>query len=159
MRSKGVVVLLAAVSACREPLSRVALRHDVLGCFAVAYADSAWASRWSAPRYLVLDSVPKERAARRLRFEHRDDPVGGDAPHRWGWWSADSLSETIRLTVTDGFVGVELVVTGTADSLVGRGTAQADVGRANRARGPVIAHRISCTALPSLEPAQQALAT
>ena len=149
MRSVGSLALGLALAAggCRDQLPREGLRTGLLGCYALAYSDSAQAAAWGAPRYVVLDSAHAgPRPGRHLRFA-----ASAHVPRRGGWWVADSLSETVRLTTTDGFVAVQLALTGGPDSLHGPATVSTDVGRGQQAFGRVLARRLSCMKLPTVD--------
>ena len=157
MRSVGSVALglALAASGCRDPLPREGLRTELLGCYALAYSDSAQAAGWGAPRYIVLDSAHAGPwPGRHLRFE-----ASAEVPRLGGWWLADSLSETVRLTATDGFVAVHLTLTGGPDSLHGRATVSTDVGRGQQVVGRVLGRRLSCMKLPTVDTTIAAPAT
>ncbi len=157
MRSIGSVALgfALAASGCRDALPREALRTDLLGCYALAYSDSAQAAHWGAPGYVVLDSAHAgPRPGRHLWFT-----APGALPRRSGWWLADSLSETVRLTATDGFVAVQWTLTGGPDLFRGRATVSTDVGRAQHGVGRAVARRLSCTRMPTADTTIAAPAT
>lgn len=161
----GLTTLVLALSACQianegEPeLYRSALRADLVGCYALwtGRGERVGSSFWNASPVIYLDSTPHQWTERdtvpgTLRMLVRldtggrpiDPPEHRDNPFR-GWW-ADSLTDSIRLSFSDGFSGAQLVLSGPSDgpdTLRGRIVELWDFQLPTK-EGPAYATRVQC---------------
>ena len=138
---------------------RNTLRADIVGCYALftgtgKRVDSAF---YRASPLVHLDSTMspvfrahREFSARRLliRLDAEGHPldVVDPSPHLGPMWWADSLSDSLRLTFTDGFSGTFLALTvprARLDTLRGRIEEHWDF-RPPTKRGPAYAIRVPC---------------
>lgn len=139
---------------------RDAVRSELLGCYAIYTAggkllDSTFYNSSPLVRLdsaIILstdrDSSPGVyRAALRLNksaspLYHSRRAADFDA----AWW-ADSLSDSVRISFSDGFSGAQVILgapRGRADTLLGRIEEHWDAGPAVNQRGAVRALRVSC---------------
>jgi hypothetical protein len=126
--TRNTVIQLLAISAqlsstcsaqqsASSPRLRNALRHDLLGCYAL-FTDRGHpidTSFYNASPMVLLDSTPADRdsAAGIMRIMFRLDSTGRSiAPRRAGQlgpsWGVDSTTDTLRLSFADGFSGAGL---------------------------------------------------
>ena len=165
MRSHLSVVALAIltfpISACprtpatRPPSSiRHELRAELLGCYALytpagKLLDSSF---YNASPLVRLDSVSTGKGPMGFRSLVRLDsagtPIDPDPRSPFGrdWW-ADSLSDSVRLSFSDGFSGAVVILAappGQRDTLWGRIEEHWDMGPTVNQRGRVQALRLAC---------------
>ncbi len=144
----------------RSGTPRDALRDELLGCFALytprgKLLDSTFYN--SSPR-VRLDSLAVGITARDtmpgvVRRMWRLDAAGqrldrDDPQSLFGrvWW-ADSLTDSVRLSFSDGFSGAEVILAApnpAADTLNGRIEEHWDMGPTTNQRGRVRAVRVRC---------------
>jgi hypothetical protein len=125
--------LLAAFAlfmvACRqhepapESRARVGIRADVIGCYALLHSRDSTTLRRAAG--FRLDSIPVVPPYREL---HPAWSLRDSVAERMSFWSADSLSDTVRVSIGDGFTGVVISGVRTASGLRGRATGFSDRG-------------------------------
>ncbi|HSQ03518.1 MAG TPA: hypothetical protein VLN59_05765, partial [Burkholderiales bacterium] len=109
--------MLVAQSTPHEVIARAGLRTEALGCW-VLYDSAgrrAQGSLYWAPAIAQLKSTrdssrwkfsPMSRDALRIDSLGRDLSAIDDPRKRgWGFWSADSLSDSIRIGFSSGFSG------------------------------------------------------
>ena len=164
MNPKTLILLLAfgarQGSACAAQRSesahlRNALRHDLVGCYAL-FTDRSHridASFYNASPLVFLDSTPADRdsAAGIMRLMLRLDSAGrsmslGRLRPLGPSWGVDSTTDTLRLSFSDGFsgAGLSLMATpGSGDTLRGRIEEDWDF-RPPTDRGRGFAVRIPC---------------
>jgi hypothetical protein len=112
--------------------ARVGVRADVIGCYALRRSrDSTSLLRAAAFR---LDSIPVVPPYRKL---HPAWSLRDSVRERMTFWSADSLTDTIRVSVGDGFTGVVISGVRTDSGLQGRATGFSDRGPTEYDLGPV----------------------
>jgi hypothetical protein len=117
----------------RVTLSRNAVRRDLIGCYALYFERGRVdGSLFNASSSVRLDSMPWEYMKRDVRSPWRSmigfSLAGRLAPLRAGGlfpssWTADSLTDSVRLSFVDGFSGAVFVLNapaGRTDSLYGR---------------------------------------
>lgn len=160
-----IVALLIVCSAPREatsqpPLSRAGLRNEAVGCWVLldSTLQSAASTLYWAPAITYLSPRPDSsrwanqgrpfRAASRLDESGRDLNALDD-PRRRGLnaWSADSLSDSIRVIFTSGFSGTWFTFSipsgTTADTLRGFAVERWDY-KPDTQRGAAFAVRRRC---------------
>jgi hypothetical protein len=155
-------VRAGGVAAAQAPvLTRNALRADALGCFVLldSRRQSVAGLLRRAPARVRLDSARDRpstfpNATTTLwRIEYRDSTnrVVGVTPATGlaSSWSADSLTDSIRIRFSDGFTGSGFVFAlpsaTRSDALFGRAYTFVDAGPPYRTdRGPAFAVRYSC---------------
>src|SRR6266550_3729151 len=157
MSAKIATLLLLVSSACThgETLQqpRDALRTELIGCYELYTAagkllDSTFYN--SSPR-VRLDSTALGITARDtvpgvfrrlVRLDPNGRPVDLDDPGFRAWW-ADSLTDSVRLSFSDGFSGAQVIlaVAGRGDTLLGRIEEHWDFAPPN-SRGRVRAVRV-----------------
>ena|SRR5437764_10000991 len=144
-----------------EQPPRDALRSDLLGCYRLYTASgnplSPDSFRNAAP-FVRLDSVSlgvsgrdSVRGVFRLlvRLDRNGRPMDPDYPSRYhtpSWW-ADSLSDSIRLSFSDGFTGTTVILMAPSpalDTLSGRVEEWGDVGPTIIDRGGARSVRVPC---------------
>jgi hypothetical protein len=152
----GATILTIAILQQPSAIPRNALRTEALGCYELldsAGRNASLSMEGVAPLIRLdsaLDPMQPNSATRRLDtfgfgVPSRFDPVYRDLHPRW---TADSLSDTLRLTFTNGFVGavfsVNLPANMRPDTLSGRAWSFQDIVGADRNRGPAWAIRRPC---------------
>lgn len=153
---------VGVASAQAPVLTRRALRREALGCFTLfdAHRQSTWGRLRNAPAIARLVSAPNALdthlyppGATYRRVESRDMGnyvIVESSPNRLApVWSADSLSDSIRILFSDGYTGSGLIFAlpsgDRADSLVGRAYTFVDAGPPYRTdRGRAFAVRRPC---------------
>ena len=162
--SIGSTLVMLAVTAChRAPaegrawVPRSALRRELVGCLALrdARGRAADSGYYGASPRVWLDTVPigsidplagAAWLLRRLDAEGR--PLDQAVPHPLfsPRWTADSLTDSVRLSFHDGFSGAVFILAAPAgaDTLRGRAVEYWDVGPSKTNRGRVWALRIRC---------------
>jgi hypothetical protein len=163
--SVGLAAAIAqwnASSSQQFPLARETLRPAAVGCWALfgSKGERAQGSLYWAPATTRLDSAPERpsdyEALRRFRHLERFDVAGrsmdttgaGRRRTRSGW-SADSLTDSIRLRFHTGFSGTEFVLAlpdhaQHPDTLFGRAFETWDMGPSLTDRGAAHAVRQAC---------------
>ena len=145
-RSFAVIAQLAlAAPACSQYGDRLAriparhsLRREVLGCYALANEHGGVLSPAAGtPPTIRLDST-----ARGGGWRLQPDSTTGAADFT-GWW-ADSLSDTLRLTFSDGFSGSRLALKADGTRLEGYAVGFTDVGPKDSPKERVIGKRVDC---------------
>ena len=160
-----IVALVLLLNALNVPLAaqyvaRKGLRGDLVGCYqlftgtgkpvdSTSFYNSSPLVRFDSTLQLVLPAY-REFGARRLLFRldthgHRLDVI--HPRRRLGpmWW-ADSLSDSVRVSFSNGFSGAFLTlaaVRGRVDTLRGRIEEDWDY-RSPTSRGPAYAVRVQC---------------
>jgi hypothetical protein len=162
--SLQLVTLLVGAVCCCAPREnpdgrqgpRDQLRSELLGCYALYTASGKLldSTFYRSSPFVRLDSNAMGASARdtfpgifrrliRLDVSRRpSDPI--DAP--FSWW-ADSLSDSVRLSFSDGLSGAQVILaapTPVTDTLFGRIEEHWDVGPTVNQRGPVRAVRLRC---------------
>ena len=157
-----VVTLILPIAACPSstahgPLAppRHALRAELLGCYAL-YTEAGKlldSSFHNASPLVRLDSNSTGKVPTALRSLARLDTAGtpldsldAHSPFGRDWWT-DSLSDSVRLSFSDGFSGALVILAappGRADTLWGRIEEHWDMGPSVNQRGRVRALRVSC---------------
>ena len=159
----AILCMASRVASAQAPvLTRRALRREALGCFTLfdAHRQSTWGRLRNAPAIARLDSAANAlhtnlypRGATYRRVESRDMGnyvIAESSPNRLApVWSADSLSDSIRIVFSDGYTGSGFIFalpTGSrGDSLVGRAYTFVDAGPPYRTdRGRAFAVRRPC---------------
>ena len=160
--ASGLGVVCCADAAAQRPAARTGLRTEVLGCYALysglkrvgvaqlynaspsVRLDSLRASRQAG------DTVPAVRAM--VPLNASGEPVAPARPRPYSpSWTADSLSDTVRLSFVDGFSGAVFVLDaprGRPDTLRGRLYELWDVGPSETTHGPARAVRQPCVRRP-----------
>jgi hypothetical protein len=147
-------------------IPRRALRDDVLGCYALFGEDGRRVDTtyYNASPVVALDSMPwrmsdSVRMDDSLRGMWRRlfafDTLGDVSRTTRGMnppdWSADSLSDTIRVSFVNGFSGAVFVLAappGHVDTLRGRALEFWDYGPSETRRGSAYAIRVRCPSTP-----------
>lgn len=160
-----VLVALGAMACGQSPGTeiadnRVVLPRDLVGCYALFdhHGRPPSDSLPFAPPKVRLDSARHERSLREGSAETRwalarlDE--GGRAITEQGrqpvlYWFADPASDSVRVRLSTGFYGSELVIDPRTrgDTLRGRATEHTDLGppqHADADAGPVTMIRIPC---------------
>lgn len=169
IRALGLAIVLGLAS-CRqtshtkdadknpEPLARVGLRGEVLGCYALLDRNgrSARGQFYHAPAIVRLDSAnvaaSPTHSSRQLVPDNGINGAPHDAPNTRAFgpsWASDSLSDSLRLDFGNGFSGAVFVLAappGILDTLRGRVEERWDVGPSADHRGSAVAVRVPCTA-------------
>ena len=139
-----------------EPtLQRHALRRDVLGCYALFGADGQRVDTtyYNASPIVRLDSISVRGSGDSVMWGNVEalDTLGRPSRTTRGMsgpsWSADSLSDTIRVSFVNGFSGAEFVLNapvGGGNTLRGRAAEHWDFGPRTTRRGAAHAQRIDC---------------
>ena len=158
----SLILQLASCSTAppRPGLFRSALRHDLLGCYAL-YSSKGRpldSSFYRASPRVRLDSVPAwptYRDSRRvvprlmLRLDATERRIdSANSPHSLGpSWVVDSMTDTLRLSFSDGFSGAALSLSASAagDTLRGHIKEAWDFGPPfETSRGKGWAVRVPC---------------
>jgi hypothetical protein len=159
MPAKIATLLLLVSAACTrgEALQqpRDALKTELIGCYALytpagKLLDSTF---YNSSPLVRLDSTPLGITARDtvpgvfrrlVRLDSNGRPIDPDAPRFRAWW-ADSLTDSVRLSFSDGFSGAQVILaaSGRGDTLVGRIEEHWDFAPPN-SRGRVRAIRVHC---------------
>jgi hypothetical protein len=139
------------------PLPRRTLRLEVLGCYALFGADGRRVDTtyYNASPLVRLDSGSASGTVDSVAGMLRDlvalDTLGRPSRTTRGLlgptWTADSLSDTIRVSFVNGFSGAEFVLAAPprgGDTLRGRAVEHWDFGPATTRRGAAHAVRIAC---------------
>ncbi len=138
-----------------------ALRRDLVGCYAVMTAPGHLLNRehfYNASPMVYLDSTPRPHVladgrdlgtARKtlVPLDSVGNPIREDRANFLGpSWSADSLSDVVYLSFSNGFGGAELILQAPpdADTLRGRIVENSDFGPSTMARGRGMAVRRAC---------------
>ena len=163
---RTLAALAATIAACttsRPPASaqlpRSGLRAELLGCYALYKPDGKRldSSFYNSSPLVRLDSIAarmtSETSPAAFRSLVRLDSVGNpvdqlDPTSFLGrmWW-ADSLTDSVRLSFSDGFSGALAILAaphGRADTLSGRIEEDWDMGPSVNQRGAVRALRVKC---------------
>lgn len=146
---------------------RLGLRAELVGCYVLVEDRGRAASRLHprAPNFVRLDSTlrtyewPAEapdslRAAALISRELTTYRFRGDPPQPLDLssWSADSLSDTVSVGLSDGFWGIVLLLVGSdADTLTGTAWSFTDTELHLTSLGPIVARRVSCDLLVGRE--------
>jgi len=140
----------------QEASLRRALRGDLLGCYALFGADGRRidTTYYNASPIVRLDSAALAGTIDSLAGMWRQlaalDTLGmARRTTRGMWapsWSADSLSDTIRVSFVNGFSGAEFVLAAPpgVDTLRGRAAEHWDFGPGTKRRGAAHAIRVPC---------------
>ena len=151
MRTAYVLALCAACAACKEQsamvqravVSRRALRAEAVGCYVVNTDHFlGMADRIRGGVVLALETTHVSKAMPHLRLVSLSDSSAIAAlPLRL--WSADSLADSIRITLGDGIANVGLVqaITGSRE---GYAVAIGDVEPRTRILGPTKLVSVNC---------------
>lgn len=140
-----------------EPPQRRALRAEVLGCYALfgenGRIDTTY---YNASPLVRLDSGAPRQANDSSPWHPRSltalDSLGAPSRTTRGmWapdWSADSLTDTVRISFSNGFSGAVFVLSAPpgSDTLRGRAYESWDVGPSITRRGAAHAVRVRCSA-------------
>jgi len=152
-------VLLLVISACGRgeslPQPRDALRAELIGCYALytpagKLLDSTF---YNSSPLVRLDSTSLGISGRDtvpgvfrrlVRLDPAGHPLDQHDPGFRSWW-ADSLSDSVRLSFSDGFSGAQVIIDagGRSDTLLGRIEEHWDFAPPNH-RGRVRAVRVRC---------------
>ena len=144
----------------RRSVPRDGLRAEVLGCYALftpagKLLDSSF---YNSSPLVRLDSASTGITARDtvpgvfrslLRLDATGRPLDPVDPQSWfgrDWW-ADSLTDSIRLSFSDGFSGALVILAApptVADTMWGRIEEHWDMGPTVNDRGRVLAVRLRC---------------
>ena len=161
-----LVAIAFTITACtttRPPTSvqqpRSGLRTELLGCYALYKPDGKLldSSFFNSSPLVQLDSAAAgmthetSPAAFRslIRLDSAGNPVDQLDPTSFLgriWW-ADSLTDSVRLSFSDGFSGAVAILAaphGKADTLSGRIEEEWDMGPSVNQRGAVRALRVKC---------------
>jgi len=161
LRMAVLLTVTAVPGLAQERLEapRDALRPDVLGCYAL-YSSSGKlldSSFYNSSPLIELDSSVVGITARDSRPGIIRSMIRRDANGRvltrsreWGrsWW-ADSLSDSIRISFSNGFSGAFVILNvprGMPDTVWGRIEEHWDLGPTVNDRGGIRAVRIRCRA-------------
>ena len=153
MRLRLLATLLLASTGlnCRReaapdatPPVRESLRSELVGCYRLDAPDRAapGLSWLRTPQAFALDSAVAGRGPqfRALRLAPTDSTIAPDA-----FWTADSLTDTVRVHLTTGLSGLTLVFSASSkDTLQGALFTWADAGPSDWREGDAIAIRASC---------------
>ena len=145
-RVRALLSMLSAFAlACAGPESagEVLTRHSVPsvvpGCYALATGhDTAALGR---ARLFRLDADPVSATHRDL---HPATSLVDSTRERVSLWSADSLSDTVRVSIGDGFTGVTAIVVASPTGLRGRAIGYGDAGPSESVLGEVEYARRPC---------------
>jgi len=170
MRSQPPFVALAtlalAMSACASNMAHVplglprhGLRAELVGCYALYKPDGRLldSSYYNSSPLVRLDSTSTGFATDTgrsvFRYLARLDSTGNPVEHAGPrtffnriWW-ADSLSDSVRLSFSDGFSGAVAILAAPpnrTDTLLGRIEEHWDMGPTINQRGAVRAVRFTC---------------
>ena len=159
-----VLIAPLLIAACSPPARAVAhvqkrhgLRRELLGCYAIVGKAGASVGKlvFHPPTVAQLESTSVGEDEWRLTPDGAP-PQG--VPNMTAW-SADSSTDTVRLSFSDGLTGTDFILAARGDTWPGRAVAFGDAGPAEWAEGPVTAHRISCAASGGEQAAPGAPAT
>ena len=162
----AAAALAAAASSCRPdadvasggraprgPQARRGLAAAAAGCYAlrVGPGTPAPGAPPTFPGRVRLDSAPLAEADARLRrLALLDSAAAAGRPEPPGHWTADSLSDTVRLWIGDTYAGTAValapVAAGSWDSLAGGAAALGDAGAHVAPVGAATAVRLPCGA-------------
>jgi len=156
------VLVACGGEAAREP-SRAGrsepatVRERMAGCYDLLDRNGKLAARslWGAASRIRLEMTderrPRERNGIVWRWQLSRLAIGREpgGPAEAGW-AADPRSDSVRVMLSDGFSGTELVLPSHGDTLVGRATGHWDF-TSDSDEGRVTAVRIAC-APDSLHP-------
>ncbi len=146
------------VRAYPPPVARQALRADILGCFALfdARGHAVKGNFYGAADTVRLDSAHARGLSSRIDPQRvmLIDPraVAGTSARPSSTevgpaWSADSLTDTIRLSFSNGYSGAEFYLNaprGAGDTLFGRAMEHWGAGPRDVDRGRALAVRVGC---------------
>ena len=161
LRITALLISFSPIWCAAQPLSaRATLRPEAIGCWALydAAGRRAAGSLYWAPAITRLasqkDSSNWSQAFPRTRDASRYDSTGRDLnprddPRRRGWayWSADSLTDSIRVGFSSGFSGTWFILalpkSQNSDTIYGRAFEQWDY-KPVTPRGAASAIRVPC---------------
>ncbi len=154
------LVCVACTAGETQEKPRDGLRAELVGCYALytpggKLLDSTF---YNASPLVRLDSSPLGITARdtvpgifrrMVRLDRSGHPVDrmDSTSFSFRSWYADSLSDSIRASFSDGFSGAEVILAapGRVDTLWGRIVENWDMGPTTNDRGRVYAVRVRCS--------------
>ena len=145
-----VAATLSLLSGCRptpdghEPLRRFGVPSGSGGCYELARAEDKAKVYLTRARSFQLDTA-------RVSAQHPDLHRVITAPAeslatRMSLWSADSLSDTLRISIGDGLTGITLATVQEGTVLTGEVSAWGDAGPWSNNLGRVRFTKIACAA-------------
>jgi hypothetical protein len=149
------VVCISTANTQRPPLLRNGLRAELVGCYALSTTGGGGAERqlYNVSALIRLDSQPVEYLTPGVvRTVVPLAPANLPTAHPRPFtprWTADSLTDTVRLSFVDGFSGGVFVLAarpGRPDTLAGRRFERWDFGPMETGHGPARAIRQPCPA-------------
>ena len=143
-----IAITVQLFSDCRpkrdndEPPQRLGVPTGSGGCYEVASSEERAKSNLVRARSFRLDTA-------RVSLQHPElrrviTPPGESSATSLSLWSADSLSDTLRISIGDGFTGVTLATVLKGATLAGEVTAWGDGGPWNENLGRVRLTKIPC---------------
>ena len=153
------IVCMACSTGDSQEKPRDALRAELVGCYAIytragKLLDSTF---YNSSPLVRLDSTPLGITAHdtvpgiiraMARLDQSGRPLDQTPPTRFSFrsWYADSLSDSIRISFSNGFSGAEAILAapGRVDTLWGRIVENWDVGPTTNSRGRIYAVRVRC---------------
>jgi hypothetical protein len=140
-----VVGVFGIACAKAEPSTEVLARRGappaVAGCYTLATGHDTVA--FARARAFRLELRP---ASAKHPDLHPATSLVDSTRERLSLWSADSLSDTVRVSIGDGFTGVTAVVMPSRDGLRGHAISYGDMGPSASRLGEIAYERRPCSA-------------